>query len=278
VRIYCDTGGLGDIVALTGAVREYRRAYPTENISVSTARRHDAVLRHNPYLRARPEGGRVVSLVMEEDGRRDGNLVREFCRQLRVPCIDDTPDRWYFPPGLGGRGHNPYIMVAAVDPTTAWPARRWPPERWSEVVRRLVEAGWFVYVVGARGMDRETPHISSHIRVRDVRNGTSVHEYAEIVQAADIFLGQDTGGFHVAAACRTPQVVLFSRSRSRGYWTTTALEPGKPCEGLCGLECIDPRPCVNEHRVEDVIEAVRLTVLRFGLLENKKEVECQPFK
>jgi ADP-heptose:LPS heptosyltransferase len=221
---------------------------------------------------------------MEEGGRRDGNLVREFCRQLRVSCVDDLPDSWYFPPpskiDRWTDGKNPYSLRFAVDVTAAWPARRWPVDRWREVVRGLLKMGK-VFLVGRvipkRGEDREEyPRGLGAWNAHNLIDRTDVHAYAALVKDCDLWLGHDTGGFHIAAAVRTPEVCIFSRSRARGYHLTTALEPTRSCSKFCGLECIEERPCILDITPDMVLEAVRQSVRRFGLMrrfENAKEKE-----
>jgi ADP-heptose:LPS heptosyltransferase len=43
----------------------------------------------------------------------------------------------------------------------------------------------------------------------DLSNRTSLEELIAVIAAADIFVGPDSGPAHIAAAARTPAVVIY---------------------------------------------------------------------
>lgn len=103
------------------------------------------------------------------------------------------------------------LHVGASDPE-----RRWPPEAFAALADRLIDA------LGARivltGSVEERPLTAA---VREVMRGealdlagmTSLGEFAAVIGALDLLVTNDTGASHVAAATRTPSVILFGPSR-----------------------------------------------------------------
>ncbi len=271
MRIYLRDGGIGDVCALTGAVREYRRAYPLEPIHVNTGGRWMSLFERNPHAGAAAAGGRVVVLRLEEDAGL-GNIVHSFCRQLGVECVNPLPEVFLSdaekaaadPPLAGGR------PILAVDPWARAECRRWRPERWVELVDRLRRVA-FVVEVGASVRDYHEPRavrraIGAERRLVD---RLTVRETAAILSRVDLFLGVDSGLSHLAAAVRTPSVVLFSRSRwfTRAYpgLTWPVFSTVVPCAGVCERECVGPvGRCLDRVSVDGVFDAVKAALGFFG--------------
>lgn len=273
MRIYLRDGGLGDVCALTGAVREYRRAYPLEPIHVNTGGRFMELFRGNPHVgAAKAAGGRVVVLKLEED-QGLGNIVHSFCRQLGVECVNPLPDLFLSsdekaaadpPAAWGGR------PILAVDPWARAECRRWAPERWAELVGRL--ARWFVMVeVGAGVRDYHNPRAARRPLRVEARlvDRLTVRETAAVLSRCDLFLGSDSGLAHLAAGVRTPAVVIYSRSRwfTRAYpgLTWPVFSNVATCSEACDRECVGVvGRCLDRISVDHVLEAVRSAFGFFG--------------
>ena len=91
----------------------------------------------------------------------------------------------------------------------------------------------------------------------------SLPELTALAARANIFVGNDSGVAHVAAAVRTPQVVVFGSSNVAHWrpWTAAPAEvvreemPCAPCPGYTCAEFGAPE-CIRRVPAERVVAAV----------------------
>ena len=118
--------------------------------------------------------------------------------------------------------------VIGVNPgSTYGHAKRWLPERYAEVVNRVLKdmqaqtgAKIGVAIVGAKGEEQLGHAIAKWIKTRTVvcSGQTTVRELMAIVKRCQLFLTNDTGPMHVAAAFKVPLVAVFGPTD----WQTTS--------------------------------------------------------
>jgi ADP-heptose:LPS heptosyltransferase len=101
-----------------------------------------------------------------------------------------------------------------VHPGAQLPSRRWPVERFAQVVSALTEAGLRVVLTGTaqeRGLaEALIAHLAPAARaaVFDLLGQTSLWQLGALLARARLLVCNDTGVSHVAAALRTPSVVV----------------------------------------------------------------------
>lgn len=118
--------------------------------------------------------------------------------------------------------------VLALAPTANWPAKQWPAERFAEVARRLtasgaVLAGARVAVFGLPTQQHQTRTVLAAIppsRRIDITDGRDLGQVAACVSRARLFIGNDSGLMHIAAAAHVPTIGLFGPTPSitHGPW------------------------------------------------------------
>ena len=107
--------------------------------------------------------------------------------------------------------------VLALAPAANWPAKQWPAERFGEVARRLTAAG--AVLAGARvavfGLPTQQ-HLTAPAlaaippdRRIDISDGRDLAQVAACVRRARLFIGNDSGLMHIAAAAQVPTLGLF---------------------------------------------------------------------
>ena len=119
-------------------------------------------------------------------------------------------------------------LVIGVNPgSTYGHAKRWLPDRYAEVVNRVVKdaqtqsgARVGVAIVGAKGEEALGKAIADQINTRTVvcSGQTTVRELMALVKRCQLFLTNDTGPMHVAAAFNVPLVAVFGPTD----WQTTS--------------------------------------------------------
>jgi len=91
--------------------------------------------------------------------------------------------------------------------------KRWPAERFAELMRCLYfEYGVRFVLFGGPGEDSIAEAIRSHsqdIFIPSFVGKLNIRRTAAAIAACDYFISNDSGLMHVAAAVKTPQIVLF---------------------------------------------------------------------
>ncbi len=93
-------------------------------------------------------------------------------------------------------------------------ARRWAPELFAQVADSLAGQGWQVVLTGSAAEQPLTAAVAGHMRapVLDLAGRTGLGALAALLQGARLLICNDTGVSHLAAALRTPSVVIFLAS------------------------------------------------------------------
>ncbi len=153
----------------------------------------------------------------------------------------------------------------AVGPGTKMPAKQWPVRRFEELITRLIEEEDVWPVVFGGPEDRETALslVSRWGRGYVAAGKLGVRPAMSALRRCDLFVGNDTGTMHMAAAVGLPCVAMFSSRDLPGKWEPygaghVVLRTEIDCEG-CMLEtCIDRRmECILSISPERVLQACR---------------------
>ncbi|MBF0557406.1 MAG: glycosyltransferase family 9 protein [Nitrospirae bacterium] len=88
--------------------------------------------------------------------------------------------------------------------------KRWPRENFVELINRLPEYGFYLF--GDKDEEEANAFISDSVADRQriiMINGAPIREVAAAIKKLDLFIANDSGLMHLAAACGTPVVALF---------------------------------------------------------------------
>jgi ADP-heptose:LPS heptosyltransferase len=116
----------------------------------------------------------------------------------------------------------PWLVVG---PTANWAGKVWPADRFVEVARALVApdgalAGAGIAVLGGPGVEERAmaaPVLAAFPAAVDLVGSLALPEVAAVLRRAALFLGNDSGLMHLAAAAGTPTIGLFGRSSAAEY-------------------------------------------------------------
>lgn len=118
--------------------------------------------------------------------------------------------------------------ILALSPSANRVGKTWPLDRFIALVDRLTSAdgpceGWSVAVLGGPGERDAARALSESLPGRDIRDvtGEPLLPTAALLERADLFVGNDSGLMHMAAAVGCPVVALFGPTDERLYgpWT-----------------------------------------------------------
>jgi ADP-heptose:LPS heptosyltransferase len=130
--------------------------------------------------------------------------------------------------------------IIGLGPTANWSGKIWPPERFVAVFQALAEtipnARPAIFAgPGAAERALAAPVLAALPNAIDLVGALTLPEVAACLQLCALFIGNDSGLMHIAAAAGAPTLGLFGRSRAEEYApagprTAVAIAPGPPGE------------------------------------------------
>ncbi|WP_053944820.1 lipopolysaccharide heptosyltransferase II [Helicobacter ailurogastricus] len=192
--------------------------------------------------------------------------VQSYCHLLS-PLVPKTP----LPPLLIHA--NPLelagIKKVGVSPGAAFgSAKRWKPAYFTEVIANLLEKGYGVYVLGAHDdlsvVQEVLEPLPENPLLHNLCGKTSIPELIDTIAALDLFICNDSGPMHIAAALDVPIVALFGPTdpRETGPWRydkAALLSKAMPCspckQRTCPLKH-ENHACMERLQPASVLKAV----------------------
>lgn len=100
----------------------------------------------------------------------------------------------------------------AENPVRAMPIKRWPPERFALLGNHLVRKYQArIVLVGSREEQKLAQRIDGYMgaKVNDLCGQLSLGEIGALCEVADLYVGNDAGPTHIAAATGCPTVAIY---------------------------------------------------------------------
>jgi heptosyltransferase III len=164
---------------------------------------------------------------------------------------------------LAEKGIGPDQPYAVIRPGASQANKRWPTERFAAIAQWLREAYGIATVVNLGPGDEEIEagvrkHFSS---IAPILNTLDLRGLIALLAGSSLFVGNDTGPTHIAAALGKKCVVVFGASDSKVWspWKTEyrLIENPFPCkqcpQGKC--ESLGVSQCILSISVDEVREA-----------------------
>ena len=154
--------------------------------------------------------------------------------------------------------------VIGLNPGAAYgPAKRWPSGKYAALAARLeAETGGLIVVFGTQADQAAAAEIGAAVKGRavDLTGRTSLAEAAACIARCAVFISNDSGLMHVAAALNTPLVAVFG---STDHIATGPFSQRKvvirhplPCSPCLNTHCPQGHlRCMDLVSVEETAEA-----------------------
>ncbi len=164
-----------------------------------------------------------------------GEIAHKVIETARVLKIEDAPPapHLYITPEvqaladqmLAPRGNEQAGPILAMGPAANWIGKVWPIERFTQTAAQLLgpggklEGGRLLILGGPEDgrMVEELRMASARGRCIDLTGKVDLLTAYACLKRADLFIGNDSGLMHIAAAAGTPTVGLFGPSDERRY-------------------------------------------------------------
>jgi ADP-heptose:LPS heptosyltransferase len=186
--------------------------------------------------------------------RNDGRLEHKVIAAARLLLMQDDPPAPYLFTSARTeararaltRGHGPILAIA---PAANWVGKTWPAERFATLARQLLGpggavAGGRLMVLGAykdRLIAETVKTAVPSARQIDLVGAEDLLTVHAALKHARLFVGNDSGLMHLAAAAGVPTLGLFGPSDERAYgpWGPLARSVRGP-RGFADFREIDP--------------------------------------
>lgn len=153
---------------------------------------------------------------------------------------------------------------ALIHPSTAFATKQWAPENYARIAEYLAAAGVKRVAVASRAEADRLSVLVNKSRVPVVTfDDLTLPQITALAAKAEIFIGNDSGIAHIAAAVGTPTVVIFGSS-NRDHWRPWTDAPNEivfekfDCQPCPGYRCEvygEPK-CIQSVSTESVIAAI----------------------
>ncbi|RMH08153.1 MAG: putative lipopolysaccharide heptosyltransferase III [Nitrospirae bacterium] len=160
-----------------------------------------------------------------------------------------------------GLAHRRWIMV---HPAARYRFKAWAPERFARLSDGLITLGYQVVLVGASHEKPVAEEVQRHAthRLVSLVGATRLLDLAALMTRCAVFVGNDAGPLHIAAAVGCPVVGLFGPSNPavwgpRGGNRIACLYKGLDCRACFYPGCFrGEASCMNLISVDEVMSAV----------------------
>ena len=158
----------------------------------------------------------------------------------KVDAYAETADKI-----LADAGLHTGQKFAAVAPGARWLTKQWPPEFFAQVIRRIYEKHpeYHFLLLGTADDSPAAKVIAekSNCPCSDLCGKTSLGALVEIIRKTDLFLCNDSGPMHIAAALNVPLLAMFGPTSPvlTGPYSekSKVLQPSIPCIGCFKRNC-----------------------------------------
>ena len=154
--------------------------------------------------------------------------------------------------------------IALIHPAAAFATKQWSPENFARVAEFLAEQGFAPVAIVAPHESAVLEKLLAELSIQILSfDDLPLDEVTALAAKSQLFVGNDSGIAHIAAAVGTPSVVIFGSSNIAHWrpWNRAAAEvvfeemPCQPCHGyFCGK--FEQPECILRVPVERVVAAI----------------------
>jgi predicted lipopolysaccharide heptosyltransferase III len=150
-----------------------------------------------------------------------------------------------------------------IHPGAVLTTKRWAADRFAQVAQALQSEGFVIALTAGPGEDSVVVDVARNLPGAVILLGLTIAELAELIRGAKLYVGNDSGPMHLAAAVGTPTVAVWGSSDSRAWrpWGVASRVVQNPfeCNPCPGYRCLvaETPLCIESVAVEQVIAAAK---------------------
>lgn len=220
--------------------------------------------------------------LLHEEGAYDENQHQVLLNLNLLKSFHIVPDNkllpFEYPPE---KAHEFFATTAQGLPTTVlprvaihmdagYPSKRWPFENFKALIQKIDrEAVAQIILIGTEDDREKTADLKIQSeRFLDMRGKTELHDLPVLFDTCDVFIGNDSGPSHIAAAQGLEIILLASGTNDTRFWypwteRLSLLQHAVPC-APCELPVcpVEGHPCMEMVTVDQVFDAFQAVLSR----------------
>jgi len=238
-RLFFKSAGIKKIIGMSGFVMKQQNVlrHPLPKVPHVSDQLLARLVDSGLFVPAAGESGGCLNVSASE---------RAAVNELRKNELDDGGRTWI-----------------AIGPGSKMPAKVWPKERFSELVQRLIDAHdvWPVVFGCPEDAVKGRELTSQWGRGYVAAGKLGVRASLAALERCALYIGNDTGTLHMAAAVGVKCIGLYSARDYPGLWYPygqghVVFRDSLSCEGCMKESCSDnKKACILSIGVEEVYEA-----------------------
>lgn len=155
--------------------------------------------------------------------------------------------------------------IALFHPVAAFDTKQWATANFALIADHLAEDGFQIIAVATKKERQVLDKLEKLSKVPILTfDNLTLPQITSLVAQSEIFVGNDSGIAHIAAAVKTPSVVIFGSS-NRDHWRPWTDAPNEivyvemPCQPCAGYVCekFEKPKCILSVEVQSVKEAIK---------------------
>jgi ADP-heptose:LPS heptosyltransferase len=204
------------------------------------------------------------------DWREREHEVLRFLRLLSRIGVPERGTHLEFPLDAADRAEQRALGLGnyvCIHPGSQLASRRWPAERFAQVGDALAQGGCNVVLTGTAAEAPLTRAVAAGMRHApiDLAGRTSLGALGAVIARARLLVCNDTGVSHIAAALRTPSVVICSGADPRRWAPLDrqlhrVLWHDVPCRPCAHADCPIGHPCALGISAEQVLKEINVSL------------------
>jgi len=195
------------------------------------------------------------------DKNYSGHMVKKYSKYVSEIIGKDE----IYSPILPYKAKNFEKPTLGINPgATYGSAKRWYPKEFAKVANEMAKE-YDVIIFGGPGEEEIAKDIEKNLKISNYKNlcgKLTVKELCEYIGGLELFITNDSGPMHIAAAYNVPIVAIFGPTNyketspwSKNYKIVTKDLECAPC---MKRECpLGHHNCMKEIKAEDVIKALK---------------------
>ena len=210
---------------------------------------------------SRPHSAKNRLLDMAVPFDDDEHAARNFFRLVKIGGEESAEREKNILPRLAlpfslARKLRPAVVMN-VNASALALERRWPPERFVHLAKWLLHRYEIeVILIGARAEKKYTQAVAQAIdspaRVHDLAGTLNLIELAELISATALFISNDSGPLHLAAALQKPVVGFYGPETPKRFGPLCderlIFYLGLPCSPCMSVDNAKTVNCTNNRR------------------------------
>lgn len=155
---------------------------------------------------------------------------------------------------------------ALLHPTANKPLKRWPIAQFAALAKELHSRGMAVVLVGTPSEQAALDELATlcPLPTHSTAGALSLPEFAALASKAALYVGNDSGPMHIAAAVGAPVVGLFGPAEPHVFAPkgprAAYLQHLQPCCPCDQVHCVQGRSCVELIQVNEVLKVADLVM------------------